>query len=150
MDDNFKIRPLEKGDLNEDYFKVLSGLTISPFPDKEKLLERFEFIQKRPETYLVVVAVNKETGKVVGTGTLAIEHKFIRDLGKVGHIEDIVMAEDVQGLGIGKLVIQALVKHALEEGCYKTILACSEANVSFYVKCGFEKKEVEMAFYSKK
>jgi len=27
------------------------------------------------------------------------------------------------------------------------ILACSEDNVPFYERCGFEKKEIEMAWY---
>jgi glucosamine-phosphate N-acetyltransferase len=32
-------------------------------------------------------------------------------------------------------------------GCYKIILCCDEKNVGFYQKCGYAKKEVEMALY---
>ena len=45
--------------------------------------------------------------------------------------------------GIGKLLIAGLSRFAWEMGCYKVILDCSEANVHFYEKCGFKKKEVQ-------
>lgn len=32
-------------------------------------------------------------------------------------------------------------------GCYKVILDCSEDNVRFYERCGFVRKEVQMAAY---
>ena len=32
-------------------------------------------------------------------------------------------------------------------GCYKLILDCSESNVKFYEKCGFKRKEIQMARY---
>ena len=30
-------------------------------------------------------------------------------------------------------------------GCYKAILDCSEANIPFYEKCGFDKKGIQMS-----
>ena len=41
-------------------------------------------------------------------------------------------------------LIAALVDHAKKIGCYKVILDCSEENVAFYQKGGFERKEVQM------
>ena len=32
-------------------------------------------------------------------------------------------------------------------GCYKVILDCSEGNVPFYERCGFQRKEVQMAVH---
>lgn len=36
---------------------------------------------------------------------------------------------------------------AKEAGAYKTILDCSESNVSFYEKAGLTKKDVQMVKY---
>ena len=41
-------------------------------------------------------------------------------------------------------MIEALLDHAQKASCYKVILDCSDQNVAFYKKCGFEKKEVQM------
>ena len=42
----------------------------------------------------------------------------------------------------------AAVREAAEvTGCFKCILDCAEANVPFYEKCGFKRKEICMALY---
>ena len=46
--------------------------------------------------------------------------------------------------GLGKMLIEKLKDLAVEKGCYKTILNCSEDNIGFYEKCGFYQKEVQM------
>jgi glucosamine-phosphate N-acetyltransferase len=41
-------------------------------------------------------------------------------------------------------LIDALVRVAKQQGCYKVILDCTEHNVLFYEKCGLSRKEVQM------
>ncbi|KAJ1500746.1 hypothetical protein HMI55_003750, partial [Coelomomyces lativittatus] len=41
-------------------------------------------------------------------------------------------------------VLNALTSIGKKVGCYKIILNCAENNITFYEKCGFVKKEVEM------
>ena len=142
---NFWIRKLEKDDLHLEYFQVLSGLTEAPVPNEQRLQERFCFLNQRQDTYTVLVVLDGE--RVIGSGTLLVEHKFIRDLGKVGHIEDVGILEEYQGEGLGKKLVGELVEHAKKQGCYKTILACSDKNEPFYESCGFQRKEIEMAMY---
>lgn len=113
---------------------------------EEKWDERFEWMAKRGDEYFLLVIVDGE-GKVVGTGALIVERKFIHNLGLVGHIEDIAVAKDQQGKKLGLRIIQALDYVAEKVGCYKTILDCSEANEGFYVKCGFKRAGLEMAHY---
>lgn len=48
-----------------------------------------------------------------------MEKKFIRGLGLVGHIEDIVVGKTAQGKGFGKLIIQALADLSHNLGGYK-------------------------------
>ena len=85
--------------------------------------------------------------KIVGTGALIVERKFIHQLGLVGHIEDIAVSKDQQGKKLGLRIIQALDYVSEKVGCYKTILDCSEANEGFYVKCGYKRAGLEMAHY---
>ena len=71
----------------------------------------------------------------------------IRNLGLVGHIEDIAVTRDQQGKKLGLRIIHAMDYIADGVGCYKAILDCSEANEGFYVKCGFKRAGLEMAHY---
>jgi glucosamine-phosphate N-acetyltransferase len=43
--------------------------------------------------------------------------------------------------------MQVLKDIAAQCGCYKVILDCAEHNVKFYEKCGFLRKELQMAMY---
>lgn len=86
---------------------------------------------------------------MIGCGSLILEKKFIRSLGVAGHIEDIVVQEGYRGKNLGLRLIEVLKLLASDSKCYKVILDCSDKNVAFYSKCGFEKKGVQMAFYAK-
>jgi ribosomal protein S18 acetylase RimI-like enzyme len=58
-----------------------------------------------------------------------LEQKFTRNLGRVGHIEDIAVDKSMQGRKLGLRIIQALTGISEDAGCYKTILDCSDENV---------------------
>ena len=68
---------------------------------------------------LITFGTVDDTDKIVGTGTLVVERKFIHDLGIVGHIEDIAVSKDQQGKKLGLRIINALDYIAAEVGCYK-------------------------------
>lgn len=44
-------------------------------------------------------------------------------------------------------LVDRLTQLANELGCYKSILDAAENNVGFYEKCGYKRKEVQMAHY---
>jgi glucosamine-phosphate N-acetyltransferase len=44
-------------------------------------------------------------------------------------------------------MVTFLLEKAKEEGCYKTILDCTEETVGFYQKCGMLVKGTQMALY---
>lgn len=71
----------------------------------------------------------------------------LRNLGVVGHIEDITVAKDQQGKKLGLKIIQALDNIAEKVGCYKAILDCSEKNQGFYEKCGYKLAGLQMVSY---
>lgn len=69
---------------------------------------------------------------MVASGTLIVEHKFLRNAGKVGHIEDIAVDPSMKGTGLGKRLVVSLETLARDLGCYKTILDCNEDNIGEY------------------
>lgn len=146
LPEGYSCRPLQRADYHTGFLDVLRVLTTVGDISEEKWDERFEWMAKRGDEYFLLVIVDGE-GKVVGTGALVVERKFIHNLGLVGHIEDIAVAKDQQGKKLGLRIIQALDYVAEKVGCYKTILDCSEANEGFYVKCGFKRAGLEMAHY---
>lgn len=96
--------------------------------------------------YFVIVIIDTSNDQVVGTGTVFMERKLIRNLGKswrvyvmaslltpllgiVGHIEDIVVSPKMQGKKLGLRVINTLTHISEHQGAYKTILNCSNDNI---------------------
>lgn len=145
----YKLRSLQLSDYDTGFLDCLRVLTTVGEISKQKFEERYEWLSNQDGTYFILVIedTNISPPKVVGTGALVVERKFIHDLGKVGHIEDIAVAKDQQGKKLGLRIIQALDFIAAKTGCYKTILDCSEHNEGFYVKCGFKRAGLEMAHY---
>lgn len=93
------------------------------------------------------IYIGKIDNQIVACGSLIIEFKIIHNLGKVGHIEDVVIDKDHRRKGLGKQIIDFLVSKAKEIGCYKVILNCSNNNQVFYENCNFIKKENQMVKY---
>jgi len=142
----YSIRPLRRPDFDLGFLDVLRVLTTVGDVTKSEFEQRFDEMKAGAGGYHVLVILDGEQ-KIVGTGALIVEKKFIHRLGVVGHIEDIAVAKDQRGQKLGLRIIQALDFVAEKVGCYKTILDCSEANEGFYVKCGFKRAGLEMAHY---
>ena len=141
--DDIKIRELEEKDLFNGFLESLDSLRKASDLSPKKAKEIFKKI-KSDKNYKVYVAVLDS--KVVGTTTLFIEQKFIHDGGKVGHIEDVAVRKEYQGKGVGQKIVKALLEYAKKEGCYKTILDCTDDLISFYEKTGFKRHSNSMRF----
>ncbi|KAL8837864.1 MAG: hypothetical protein Q9170_002382 [Blastenia crenularia] len=146
LPDNYTIRPLQRSDYKSGLLDVLRVLTTVGDISEKAWDERYDWMARRGDEYFILVVCNGEK-KVVGTGAVVVERKFIHNLGLVGHIEDIAVTKDQQGKKLGLRIIQALEYIAEQVGCYKTILDCSEENEGFYNKCGFKRAGLEMAHY---
>ncbi|XP_031131844.1 glucosamine 6-phosphate N-acetyltransferase-like [Ipomoea triloba] len=145
--ENFRIRRLEIADKSKGFLQLLSQLTVCGAVSDEEFKERFEEVAKYGDDHVICVIEDVRLGKIVATGSVFVERKFIRSCGKAGHIEDVVVDSSVRGLQLGKRVVEYLVNHACSVGCYKVILDCTEDNKPFYEKCGFMKKAVQMVKY---
>ncbi|KAJ2573672.1 Glucosamine-phosphate N-acetyltransferase-like protein, partial [Coemansia sp. RSA 1836] len=92
MPANHVIRPLEVTDFRKSYVECLANLTVVGDITEQMFAESFEDMQ-RAGCYFVIVIEDLDSAKIVASGTLVVEQKFIRMCGRVGHIEDIVVAK---------------------------------------------------------
>jgi len=129
------IRKLEEQDLFNGFLDSLDSLRKASELSKTKAKEIFNKIKTNPDHVVFVVIMD---GRVVGSTTLFIELKFIHQGGRVGHIEDVVVAKEYQSKGIGEQLINHVLDYAKKNDCYKTILDCSDDVKPFYEKIGFK------------
>src|SRR5882757_3075144 len=143
------MRPLARTDLHRGYLSVLSILTSAPDISEARYTQTFDAMHSS-KIYFSLVIVSRVTDKIVGAGTVFIEQKFIRNLGIVGHIEDIVVDTSMQGRKLGLRIINALTGISEALGCYKTILNCNDDNVgkSSFSCCLFDMLPIDENFPS--
>mgnify|MGYP000388492422 CR=1 FL=1 len=151
-EEEYSIRPLKPSDFSKGFLGLLAKLTTVGNVSEEEFTRRFKEIFNAKEksdshTPPYFIAVIEDKGRIVATGTLLIEKKFIHGCGCVGHIEDVVVDETMRGQHLGQQMIRFLTDYAKHAHCYKVILDCSEHNVGFYEKCGYSRKSVQMAKY---
>ncbi len=137
------IRKLEEKDLFRGFLTSLDSLKKTSDLNENKAKDVFNKIKSNPNHLVFVVILDD---KVAGSTTLLIEPKFIHQGGNVGHIEDVVIAKEFQGSGIGEKLINFVLEYAKKNDCYKTILDCSDDVKPFYEKIGFKKHSNCMRF----
>jgi glucosamine-phosphate N-acetyltransferase len=142
----FEVREISSKDLPRGFFETLSNLAevgrISE--DQENAKKILREITSYPFCKIFVAV--KNDGEIVGSNTLLIEQKFIHNGGKVGHIEDVVTKKGYEGLGIGTALVGESLRFAKQMKCYKVILDCSEENMPFYKKIGFNEHGISMRY----
>ena len=140
------IRTLEKKDFQQ-ITKLLKQL--STIDNLNENVFR-EFLDKLNKSHMVIVIENEE--QLIACGTLLIESKLIHcskngSLGKVAHIEDIVIDKEYRGKGIGTMLMQHLITIAKNNDCYKVNLYCDDNVKHFYLKKGFIEKNSNLCMY---
>eukprot|EP01083_Nonionella_stella_P049084 130927_1 len=142
----FMVRKLEKSDYDKGHVELLGQLTETGRINRITYYAAFDTMKENPLQKIFVIE-DKSKHLIIGTITLLIEQKFLHACSRVGHIEDVVTDVNYRGKGLGKLICNYAVNYAKQNGCYKVILDCNDKNVGFYKRCGFIKKENQMACY---
>jgi glucosamine-phosphate N-acetyltransferase len=139
---NYVIRKLTDSEL--DYTKYL--YLINQFRPTVFTLEEYKNILDEicKNSIIWVVDYNNE---LIGTATIIYEYKFIRNIVKLAHIEDVCIDNKYRNKGIGQLLINHLINDANQNKCYKIILDCESNLENFYKKSGLEKAGIQMAKY---
>lgn len=137
------IRKLEENDLFNGFLQSMNSLKQASNLSQGKAKEIFNKIKTNPNHFVYVAILN---GRVVGSTSMIIEPKFIHNGQNVAHIEDVVVAKEYQGKGIGEMLMRYLLDLAKENNCYKTILDCSDEVKPFYEKIGFKRHSNGMRY----
>lgn len=146
-EDLLPIRCLEISDNAKGFVELLGQLShCSPISDAD-FCSRFAELAALGDDHIICVIEDPKTGRIVATGSVFVEKKFLRGCGKVGHIEDVVVDAAARGRCLGQRIVRFLAEHARGAGCYKVILDCTSELIGFYAKCGFVEKNVQMAMY---
>ena len=144
----FIVTDLEKSDYEykqyPSYFSLMNQLSNVEKNNISK--ESFDnFVDNLNKDHQIKVIRYKYTNQIVGSITIFKENKIIHNMGKVAHIEDLVVDEAVRNCGLGKKLLDIAKKES--EDCYKIILDCNNENIGFYEKCGFQLKDNHMVLY---
>lgn len=132
------LRQLKDTDFKE-FLPLINEFRNTEFTEEE-YVSTLKYITNYSEIWVAEL-----DGKLIATGTLILEKKFIFNLCTLGHIEDVCVKKDYRRMGIGKQIINKLIERAKELKCYKITLDCSDENMAFYRACGFSKRGNQMA-----
>ncbi|KAL6635021.1 hypothetical protein ACP70R_027692 [Stipagrostis hirtigluma subsp. patula] len=148
-DGSIQIRRLELADRERGFVSLLSQLSSCPDLTTSEFAERFAELAAQGDDHVILVAEDPSSPdrRILATGCLFVERKFLRGGGKVGHVEDVVVDAAARGRGLGLRIVSRLVDIARDAGCYKVILDCTPELRAYYAKCGFVEKGVQMAVY---
>jgi GNAT superfamily N-acetyltransferase len=105
-------------------------------PEAEAMLDRFEAY---PD-YALYVA--EEAGAIVGTFAILVMDNLGHRGAPSAIVEDVVVALDRQGRGLGTRMMEAAIGMARARGCYKLVLSSNmkrAAAHAFYEGLGFER-----------
>ena len=138
--DLLNFRRLEKAEYDKNYLELLKQLTTVGDISKEKYETTFD--KMGAEVWVV-----EFEERIIASVSLLLEQKIIHDCGIVGHLEDVVVDRDYRKYGLGKFIIERIIKIAMERGCYKLIGDCKSELLGFYEKNGFESKCVQISIY---
>ena len=134
------IRKLNENDY-EQYKNIINDFRETIFT-KENFVNILTIINKSSDIW--ILEINNE---IVSCVTILYEYKFIHNISKIGHIEDVCTLKKYRGLGYSTILINHIIKEAKKEGCYKITLYCTEELEKFYKKNNFEKKGIQFAIY---
>lgn len=87
------------------------------------------------ENYLL--CVYEDGQRLLGTAMLITQLNLSHGGRPYGHIENVVIEQNFRSNGIGRQMVDYLVKEADKRNCYKTVLSCEGKNIPFYEKCNF-------------
>ena len=85
--------------------------------------------------------------KILGTVSVLFDYKIIHNGGVVCRFEDFVVDEEHRNQGVGTQLIERAKSLAVEKGAYKIILDCKTELEGFYMKHGFNNRNIQMSIY---
>jgi len=138
---DYTIRKLNSNDY-ESFLQLINDFRETNFSQTE-FIEILNKININSDIWVI-----EHNSKLVTTGTVIYETKFIHNLGICAHIEDICVKESYRKQGLGKIMMNHLITEAKTKNSYKIILDCSHGLESYYSKFGFYNHGIQMSQYT--
>ena len=136
-----EIRKLKKEDFME-YIELMKEFRpIEVCITKEIFDDVYKKIFNRGKIFVMIL-----DRKIVGSMTLLEEYKFVNNLSKYIHIEDVIVKREFRGRGIGTKLLNYVKKYSEDCNFFKIILNCDLKICNFYEKSGFEKRDIQMSY----
>jgi GNAT superfamily N-acetyltransferase len=135
------IREATEADLDHVLTLYLQSGLDSQVLDPEQARAVFRRFAQYP-SYRLFVACMAPAGPVVGSYALLVMHNLAHCGTPSAIAEDVVVASDHQGQGIGRQLMAHAVQQARDAGCYKLALSSNAKRQSahaFYESLGFQR-----------
>ena len=137
---HYQIRLLNNNDY-EKYHELINTFRKTFF-SKEEFIDTLKKINNNSEIYVIELNNN-----LIATATIIYEYKFIHNISKIAHIEDVCVHTDFRGKNYGKIIINYLINKSKMEDCYKVTLYCNDELENFYKSCDMTKNGIQMVYY---
>lgn len=141
---NSNIRIADKADINAliELLNELFTQDIEFEPNYEKQKTGLEKILENSDVGTILVL--HHDNKIIGM--VSILYSISTALGgKVGILEDMIVAKKYRGKGFGKLILNSAIEFAKEKGCLRLTLLTdfnNEIAIKFYEGFGFKKSDM--------
>ncbi len=120
----------------DDYPRLILFWKENYFVNEMDNKVRFKlFLEKNPNLSILM----EENGRIVGTALGSFD-------GRRGYIQKVVTNKELRGKGIGKKLVDEVVKRLQRLGALYIPIAVEDKNILFYERCGFKKtKQISMS-----
>lgn len=135
---------------SKDFHNLFAQLTDSILINDDEFRVWFKEMLNNPCFVLFGVIESKPDtpgAHLVGTGSLYIHDRYYRNRSKSAHIEDVVIDQHHRGHGLGKDLVEEMIKYAKKIGCYKVQLNCKSDMQAFYEKLDMVSQKSCMEVY---
>jgi len=88
------------------------------------------FLEKNPDLSVLI----EENGEIIGSALGSYD-------GRRGYLQKVVTRKALRGKGIGKQMVDEVIKRLRKVGAIYIPISVEEKNIAFYEKCGFIKKD---------
>lgn len=114
------IRRLKQFDLQDSYYDLMSLLSASD----RSILRTREIVDNLENEYIYFVVEDMNTKTIVGTGTIIIANTSTK-ISQIGCIENIMIREDYQNIGLENIIFRHLRDYCLNtKHCIKVTVNC--------------------------
>jgi predicted GNAT family acetyltransferase len=116
----FCIRKLQSRDLQHSYYDVMGLLS-----DIDRtMLRNSEILHQLVNEYVFFVVEDVHTHVIIGTGTVIIADST-NNVSQMGYIDNIMIRQDYQNIGLGEMMLQKLRYYCLHtEKCVRLFVNC--------------------------